>query len=72
MILGAGLCTTCRGERLLVVIRFSATFLPLSLSPFYEKLCTSFLNDAESLTGSATMVARFDAVSLFIVFVPIL
>jgi len=29
----AGLCTTCRGERVLVVIRFNVTFLPLR--PYY-------------------------------------
>ena len=43
--LGAGLYTTCRGERVVVVIRFNATFLPLR--PY---MCNSFLNDAESLT----------------------
>jgi len=45
IILGAGLCTTCRVERVLVVIRFNPTFLPLR--PYCEKICTSFLNDAE-------------------------
>jgi len=48
MVLGAGLYTTCRGERVLAVIRFNATFLPLT--PYCEKICTSFLNAAESLT----------------------
>ena len=36
-------------KRVLVVIRFNATFLPLK--PYCEKMCTSFLNDAESLTS---------------------
>jgi len=54
---------TCGGERVLVVIRFNVTYLPLR--PYCEKLCTSFLN-AESLTESVTMVARFVAVRLFI------
>jgi len=40
--------TTCRGERVLVVIRFNVTFLPFR--PYCEKICTSFLNDTESLT----------------------
>ena len=35
-------------ERVLVVIRLNATFLPLRR--YCEKMCTSFLNDAESLT----------------------
>jgi len=48
IILGAGFYTTCPGERVLVVIRFNATFLPLR--PYCKKLCTSFFNDAESLT----------------------
>ena len=50
IILGAGLYSTCRGERvaLVVVIRLNATFLPLR--PYCKKMCTSFLNDAESLT----------------------
>ena len=48
IILGAGLYTTCPGERVLVVIRFNATFLPLR--PYCKKICTAFLNDAESLT----------------------
>jgi len=47
MILGAGIYTTCRGERVLVVIRFNATFLPLR--PYCENICTTFLNDAKSL-----------------------
>jgi len=48
VILGAGLHTTCRGEWVLVVIRCMAPFL--LLRPWCEKICTSFLNDAESLT----------------------
>ena len=46
-ILGAGLYTTFRGESVLVAIRFNVTFLPLRR--YCEKMCTSFLNDAESL-----------------------
>jgi len=48
IIFGAGLYTTCRGERVLLVIRFNATFLPLGF--YCEKTCASFLNDAESQT----------------------
>ena len=41
--------TTCCGGRVLaVVIRFNATFL--SLRPYWEKMCTCFFKDAESLT----------------------
>ena len=43
----AGHCTTCRGERVLVVIRFNITFLPLRL--YWGKMCTCFSKDAESL-----------------------
>jgi len=46
--LGAGHYETFRGERVLVAIRFNATFLPLR--PYCEKLYTTFLNDVESLT----------------------
>jgi len=61
VILGAGLCTTCLGERVLVVISFNATFL--SLRPYCEKYVP--------LSGTMQkvwqhMVARFDAVRLFI------
>jgi len=45
---GAGLYTTFLGERVLVVVMFNATFLPIR--PYCEKICTFFLNDAESLT----------------------
>jgi len=55
----AGLHRTCRGERVLVIIRFNVTFLPLR--PYCEKMCTYFFKDAE-----IRMVARFDAVRLFI------
>jgi len=48
IILGAELYTTFCGERVLVVIRFSAIFLPNR--PYCEKICTSFWKDAESLT----------------------
>jgi len=48
LILQKSYCTTCRGERVLVVIRFNATFLPLRF--YEEKMCTCFLKDAESLT----------------------
>ena len=44
----AGLYTTCRSERVLVVVRFNATFLPLR--PYCEKMRTSFLKDAERST----------------------
>jgi len=46
--LGSGLYTTYHGDRVLVVITFNATFLHLKC--FCEKICTSFLNDGESLT----------------------
>jgi len=46
IILDAGLHTTCRGEQVLVVIRFQCTFLPLRPCKI---ICTSFLNDAENL-----------------------
>jgi len=48
IILGAVLYTTYRGERVLIVIRFNATFL--LLRPYCEEICTSFLNDAEIAT----------------------
>jgi len=48
IILFAGLYTTRRGGRVLLVIRFNVTFL--ALRPYWEQMCTSFLNDAESLT----------------------
>jgi len=41
-------CTTCHGERMLVVIRFNITFLPLRL--YWYKMCTCFSKDAASLT----------------------
>ena len=44
----AGHSTTYRGERVLVVIRFDITFLPLRL--YWDKMCTYFSKDAESLT----------------------
>jgi len=37
---------TFRGERVLVVIRFNVTFVPLR--PYCEKMCTCFLNDGRS------------------------
>ena len=40
IILGAGLYTTCRGQRVLIVIRLNATFLPLR--PYCEKIFISF------------------------------
>jgi len=48
IILGAGFYTTCRVERVLGVIRFNATFLPLR--PYCEKIYATFSNDTESLT----------------------
>ena len=44
----AGHCTTCRCERVLVVVRFNITFLPLRL--YWYKMCTCFSKDAASLT----------------------
>jgi len=44
----AGHCTTCRSERVLVVIRLNITFLPLRL--YWDKMCTCFSKDSESLT----------------------
>jgi len=44
----AELCTTCRGEQVLVVIRFNITFLPLRL--YWDKMCTCFSKDAETPT----------------------
>jgi len=46
--LDAGLYRTCRGERVLVTIRFIVAFLPLR--PCYEKISACFSKDAESLT----------------------
>ena len=43
----AGHCTTYHGERVLVVTRFNITFLPLRL--YWDKMCTCFSKDAESL-----------------------
>jgi len=39
---------TFRCERVLVVIRFNVTFVPLR--PYCEKMCTCFLNDGKSPT----------------------
>jgi len=62
----AEFCRTCRGERVLVVIRLNVTFLPLR--PYCEKMCTCFLKKVQKC-----MVTRFDAVRLFIsIFVLIL
>jgi len=44
----AGHCTTYHGERILVVIRFNITFLPLRRH--WYKMCTCFSKDAASLT----------------------
>jgi len=44
----AGHCTTCRGEWVIVVIRFNITFVPLRL--YWDKMCTYFSKDAENLT----------------------
>ena len=52
---------TFRGERVLVVIRFNVTFVPLR--PHCEKMCTCFLNDGKV---QQYKVARFHAVRLFI------
>ena len=48
IILDAELYTTCPGERVLVAIGSSETFL--LLRPCYEKIRTCFSKDAESLT----------------------
>jgi len=48
VILSSGLYTAYRGERVLVVITFNARFLLLKC--YCEKVCTSFLKDAKSLT----------------------
>jgi len=54
----AGHCTTCRGKRVLVAIRFNITFLPLRL--FWGKMCICFSKDAESLAtyGCALVYVR--------------
>jgi len=54
----AGHCTTCRGERVLVLIKFNITFLPLRL--YWDKMCTCFSKDAGSLTtyGCALWCSR--------------
>ena len=52
--LGSGPYTNYRGERVLVVIAFNATFLLLKC--YCEKICTSFLKDAESLTTYGCML----------------
>jgi len=66
----AGLYTTCRGDRVLVVIRFKVTFLPLrAYWKKYVGLPVSWMIQEVQ----QCMVARFDAVRLFIpVFVRIL
>jgi len=48
-----GHCTTCRCERVLVVIKFIITFLPLRL--YWDKMCTCFSKDAESLTHGCAL-----------------
>ena len=48
IMLDSELYTTCPGERVLVFIRFNATFLPLR--PCSENMCTCFSKDAESRT----------------------
>jgi len=62
IILGAGLCTTFRGERVLVVIRFNATFL--LMRPYYKYIYISVSWMMQKI--EQRMVARFDAVGLFI------
>jgi len=57
----AGLCRTCRGERVLVVIRFNVTLLPLR--PYSEK-CVPVSWKMQKV--QQRMVTRFDAVRLFI------
>ena len=56
IILGAELYTTCPRERMLIVISFIVTFLPLW--PYYEKMCTCFSKDAESLTTCGCVLWR--------------
>jgi len=58
----AGLYTTCRGDRVLVVIRFNVTFLPLRP---YWKTCVG-LPVSWTIQVQQCMVARFDAVRFFI------
>jgi len=47
VILGSELYANYRGQRVLAVTTFNTTFLLLKC--YCEKICTSFLNDAESL-----------------------
>jgi len=66
----AGLYTTCRGDRVLVVIRFNATFL--LLRPYWKK-CVGLPVSWTIQEVQQCMVARFDAVRLCIpVFIRIL
>jgi len=67
----AGLCTTCRGYRVLIVIRFIVTtFLPQRL---YWKKCVGLPVSWTIQEVQQCMVARFDAVRFFLlVFVLIL
>jgi len=59
----AGLYTTCRGDRVLVVIRFSVTFPPLRS---YWKKRVGLPVSWTIQEVQQCMVARFDAVRLFI------
>ena len=53
------LCRTCRGERVLVVIRYQCN-IP-TFEAYRERMCTSFLKKVQKC-----MVTRFGAVRLFI------
>jgi len=68
IILDAELYTTCPGERVLVVIRFNVTFLPLR--PCCEKR-VAYLFLERCRKSNNVWVACFDVDRLF-VFVPIL
>ena len=59
----AGLYTTCRGDRVLVVIRLNVTFLPLRS---YWNKCVGLPVSWTIQEVQQCMVARFDAVRLFI------
>jgi len=56
----AGLCTTCRGEGVSVVIKFNVIFLPLR--PYFKK-CVPVSWTMPNV--QQCMVARFDGVRLF-------
>jgi len=58
----AELWTSCHGERVLVVIRFNVTFLPLR--PYCEKICTCFLKKVQKIYGYALWCSQIDYIDI--------